>query len=116
MRGSLCRRHRAGTGVGLQAVHRDDLLSLAHLDGEVLCPCRHHLVWAGIWGCQRVLLAANTHIYNTCSLPWPVNPAAVQKMAITSPFGLFESKRMPYGLRNAGASSQRHIRPGNQGL
>jgi len=53
----------------------------------------------------------HAHIY---ALPWLVNPAAVQKMAITSPFGLFEFKRMPYGLRNAG-TSQRHIRPGNLG-
>jgi hypothetical protein len=43
---SHCWRHQAETGVGLQAVHRDDLLPRAHLDGEGLRPCGHHLVWA----------------------------------------------------------------------
>ncbi len=65
-RGSLCRRHRAGTSVGLQAVHRDDLVPLPHLDGEGLCPFGHHLVRAGIWGRQWLLLAANTHVYVLC--------------------------------------------------
>ncbi len=36
----------------------------------------------------------------------PVNPADVQKTAITPPFGLFEYKRMPFNLRNAGPSFQ----------
>jgi hypothetical protein len=34
--------------VGLQAVHRDDLLPLAYLDGEGLRPLSHHLVQASI--------------------------------------------------------------------
>jgi Reverse transcriptase (RNA-dependent DNA polymerase) len=37
----------------------------------------------------------------------PVAAADVQKTAVITPFGLFESLHMPFGLRNAGQSFQR---------
>ncbi len=38
-----------------------------------------------------------------------VNPEDVQNAAITTPRGLFEYKWMSFGLRNTGASLQRHV-------
>jgi hypothetical protein len=31
-----------------------------------------------------------------------MHPADIQKMAVTTPFGLFELRRLPFGLQNAG--------------
>jgi hypothetical protein len=39
----------------------------------------------------------------------PVNPEDVQKRAIATAFGFFEYKWMPFGLRNAWPSFQRHV-------
>jgi cleavage and polyadenylation specificity factor subunit 1 len=46
----------------------------------------------------------------------PINPADVHKSAIITPFGLFESTRMQFGLCNAAATFQRFIDEVTRGL
>ena len=46
----------------------------------------------------------------------PIHPDHIHKTAISTPFGLFEFTKLPYGLRNAAQSFQRFIDNAIRGL
>ncbi len=67
---AVCRRYRAKAGVGLQAVHGDDLLPLAHLDCERLGPFGDHQVGAA-WHMRPPEAFAGHQLARTRDPPTP---------------------------------------------
>ncbi len=112
-RGGLCRRHWARAGVGLQAVHRDDLLPLAHLDGEGFNPLGNNLVWTGKWGRQNESTRVPTRGGSgTCS-SWPgrVSGDPTNSAAEDTPEFYLDAARSPMQQHPRQVRMPRRARP-----